>query len=247
MLKQGFLRYHFGDDKNLRIGRFEFFDGTETHPKDATMLWLQNNRVQQRLIGNFGFTNAQRSFDGIDAHIGSGPWDVTAMAARADQGVFNMNGNPELNVDLQYVALTRTAAQGHIVARAFAIGYHDGRTGVTKTDNRPLAVRQKDHDNIRLGTYGGNVIATAPAGPGDLRLRLLGRVPERQLGRTKRQRRRGGSGRRLSRDSALPALHGCAADGGVPRATTTPPTTSRTRSSRCCRRRASMPGCRSTT
>ncbi|MGC2619963.1 MAG: alginate export family protein [Acidobacteriaceae bacterium] len=165
-LKQGFLRYHFGDDKNVRIGRFEFLGGTETHPKDATMLWLQNNRVQQRLIGNFGFTNAQRSFDGIDAHIGSGPWDVTAMAARADQGVFNMNGNPELNVDLQYVAFTRTAAQGHIVARGFAIGYHDGRTGVTKTDNRPLAVRQKDHENIRLGTYGGSVIATAPAGPG---------------------------------------------------------------------------------
>ena len=30
------------------------------------------------------------------------------MAARADQGVFNMNGNPELNVDLQYLALTRS-------------------------------------------------------------------------------------------------------------------------------------------
>ena len=164
--KQAFLRYHFGDDKNVRIGRFEFFDGTETHPKDDTMLWLQNNRVQQRLVGNFGFANAQRSFDGIDAHLGSGPWDITAMAARADQGVFNMNGNPEINVDLQYLALTRTAAQGHILARAFAIGYHDGRTGVTKSDNRPLAVRQKDHDNIRLGTYGGDVIATAPAGPG---------------------------------------------------------------------------------
>ena len=164
--KQGFLRYNFGDDKNLRLGRFEFFEGTETHPKDPQMLWLQNNRVQQRLVGNFGFANAQRSFDGVDAHVGSGPWDVTAMAARADQGVFNMNGNPEINVDVQYLAVTRTAAQGHIVARAFAIGYHDGRTYVTKTDNRPLAVRQKDHRNIRLGTYGGDVIATAPAGPG---------------------------------------------------------------------------------
>ena len=165
-LKQGFVRYTFGVDKTLRIGRFEFFGGTETHPKDPTMLWLQDNRVQQRLVGNFGFANAQRSFDGIDAHFGSGPWDLTASAARSDQGVFNMNGNPELNVDLQYVALTRTAAQGHVIARAFAIGYHDGRTGITKTDNRPLAVRQTDHDNIRLGTFGGSLIATAPAGPG---------------------------------------------------------------------------------
>jgi hypothetical protein len=164
--KQGFIRYSGEGDKNIRLGRFEFFEGVETHPKDSTVLWLQNNRVQQRLIGNFGFSDALRSFDGIDAHYGSGSWDITAMAGRADQGVFNMNGNPELNVDTQYLAFTRSAANGHILARAFAIGYHDGRTGIAKTDNRPLAVRQADHKNIRLGTYGGDVIATAPAGPG---------------------------------------------------------------------------------
>lgn len=164
--KQGFLRYNGEGDKNIRIGRFEFLEGVETHPKDPTMLWLQNNRVQQRLVGNFGFTNTQRSFDGIDAHYGSGSWDVTAMAARADQGVFNMNGNPELNVDMQYLAFTTTGAHGHVIARAFGIGYHDGRTGITKTDDRPAAVRAADHKNIRLGTYGGDVIATAPAGPG---------------------------------------------------------------------------------
>jgi hypothetical protein len=167
-LKQGFLRYRFGEDKTLRLGRFEFLGGIETHPKDPTVAWLQSNRVQQRLVGNFGFTNAQRSFDGIDAHFGSGSWDVTAMAGRADQGVFNMNGNPELNVDAQYLAVTRSAAHGRILARAFAIGYHDGRTGITKTDNRPLAVRQADHKNIRLGTWGGSLIATQPAGPGTL-------------------------------------------------------------------------------
>jgi len=164
--KQGFIRYNGAPDKNLRLGRFEFFDGTETHPKDSTVLWLQNNRIQQRVVGNFTFSNAQRSFDGADAHIGSGSWDITAMAGRADQGVYNMNGNPELNVDLQYLAFTKTAANGHIVARAFGIGYHDGRPGITRTDNRPLAVRAADHKNIRLGTYGGDLIATAPAGPG---------------------------------------------------------------------------------
>jgi hypothetical protein len=34
--KQGFLRYNAAPDKNLRLGRFEFFDGTETHPKDSS-------------------------------------------------------------------------------------------------------------------------------------------------------------------------------------------------------------------
>jgi hypothetical protein len=164
--KQGFIRYDGAADKNIRLGRFEFLDGVELHPRDATMLWLQNNRVQQRLIGNFGFANAMRSLDGIDGHFGTGSWDITAMGARADQGVFNMNGNPELNVDTQYLAFSKMGAGGHIIARAFAIGYHDGRTGITKTDNRPLAVRQADHKNIRLGTYGGDIFGTAPVGPG---------------------------------------------------------------------------------
>jgi len=37
------------------------------------------------------------------------------MAGRADQGVFNMNGNPELNVDLQYLALTHSQFQQHVL------------------------------------------------------------------------------------------------------------------------------------
>ncbi len=163
--KQGFARFD-GKGKNLRIGRFEFFDGAETKPRNPTLAWLQANRTSNRLISNFGFTNAQRSFDGLDGQWQLGSWNVTAMAARADQGVFNMNGNPELNVDVQYLALTRMEARQHVLWRAFAIGYHDGRTGVTKTDNRPLPIRTADHANIRIGTYGGNLIAAVPAGPG---------------------------------------------------------------------------------
>jgi Alginate export len=168
-LKQGYARYHFNQsDKNARIGRFEFFDGLETKPKNPTIAYLQPNRIAQRLIGNFSFTVAQRSFDGVDGHYGQGSWDITAMAGRADQGVFNMNGNPELNVDIQYLAYTKSDWRDRFLWRVFAIGYHDGRTGITKTDNRPLAIRQQDHQNIRIGTYGGDFITAFPAGPGQL-------------------------------------------------------------------------------
>ncbi len=176
-LKQGFARYHFDEaDKNVQLGRFEFVDGVETRPKNTIIGWLQTNRVAHRLIGNFGFSNAQRSFDGIDGHYGSGTWDITAMAARADQGVFNMNGNPELNVDLQYVAFSKSELQEHVLWRAFGIGYHDGRTGLTKTDNRALAVRAADHQNIRVGTYGGDLLATFPVGRGEFDFLFWGAV-----------------------------------------------------------------------
>lgn len=163
-LKQGFIRF-YSENANLRIGRFEFIDGAETSPHDSTVAWLQSQRIAHRLIGNFGFSNAQRSFDGLDVHGQFGQWNVTAFAARTDQGVFNMNGNPELNVDVQYLALTRSEGR-HILMRAFAVGYHDGRTGVTKTDNRTALARANDHANIRIGTYGGNLLAAIPTGPG---------------------------------------------------------------------------------
>lgn len=164
-LKQGFVRVS-GEESHLRVGRFEFIEGQETRPGNASIAWLQTNRIAHRLIGNFGFSNAQRSFDGLDAQVHFGSWNLTGFAARADQGVFNMNGNPELNVDLQYLALTHPEAMQHVLWRVFALGYHDGRTGLTKTDNRSLAVRSGDHANIRIGTYGGNLLANIPAGPG---------------------------------------------------------------------------------
>jgi Alginate export len=163
-LKQGFVRFD-GEGSHFRIGRFEYFDGQETQPANPTIGWLQTNRIAQRLIGNFGFSNAQRSFDGLDAHWNAAGWNLSAIAARADQGVFNMNGNPELNVDLQYLAATRSDFKQHILWRVFASGYHDGRL-VTKTDNRALAVRQADHGNIRIGTYGADLLTAIPAGPG---------------------------------------------------------------------------------
>ncbi len=181
--KQGWLRYHGkGADTTARIGRFEFFDGVETAPKVPTLTWLQANRIQQRVIGNFGFSNGQRSLDGIDAHYGRGKWDLTAMAARADQGVFNMNANPELNVDVQYLAYTRSNFKDRFVWRVFALGYHDGRTGLTKTDNRTAAVRTTDHRNIRIGTYGADFITSIPAGPGEADFLFWGVLQNGQWG-----------------------------------------------------------------
>jgi hypothetical protein len=162
--RQGFLRYHFKHDSDtVRLGRFEFFDGQEIALKDSTLQWLQMNRVAQRLVGNFGFSNGQRSFDGADIKVGGANWNLTAMAGRATQGVFTMNANPELNVDIQYFAYTHSLANQHILIRGFGLGYHDGRTGLTKTDNRSAAARALDHKNIRIGTYGGDIIAAIPA------------------------------------------------------------------------------------
>lgn len=162
--KQGYVDFHT-KKTSLRLGRFEFVAGADAKPSDSTIAWLQHQRIAQRLLGSFGFSDAQRSFDGILLHSQLRRYHITALAARVDQGVFTMNGNPELDVDLQYLAVAEPVGK-HILWRAFAIGYHDGRTGVLKTDNRSAALLKADRKNIRIGTYGGNFLATLPAGPG---------------------------------------------------------------------------------
>lgn len=210
-LKQGFVRYHFaGNDRNVRLGRFEFFDGQETQPKNTTLAWLQTNRIAQRLIGNFGFSTGQRSFDGLDAHLGHGSWDLTTMAARADQGVFNMNGNPELNVDLQYLAFSKHDFGQHVLWRVFALGYHDGRTGIAKTDNRALAVRQAEHSNLRVGTYGGDLLADVPTGSGDFDFLAWGVLQNGRWGVLDQHSKAGAleGGYRLTHVASAPWLRG---------------------------------------
>ena len=67
---------------------------------------------------------------------------------------------------MQYLAYSKYDFSNHFLWRVFAMGYHDGRTGLTKTDNRALAVRAADHKNIRLGSYGADFLTSIPAGAG---------------------------------------------------------------------------------
>jgi len=70
--------------------------------------------------------------------------DLTILlffGARPTQGVFQVKGMDELNVDTYYGAYTRsvTSKQSAGELRVFALGYIDHRTLVLKTDNRPTA------------------------------------------------------------------------------------------------------------
>jgi hypothetical protein len=161
--RQALIRFKAigGEHNELTLGRFEFIDGAETAPKNATLAALKRDRIAHRLIGNFGFSHVGRSFDGAQFATKVGSNAINFMAGRATRGVFNTDGLGELDVDVLYAALTRPTTKSYSGEwRAFAIGYRDGRTGVLKSDNRPAAARALDHHNIRLGTFGGNLIQT---------------------------------------------------------------------------------------
>ena len=170
--KQGFLRFrNLGGNpgRSLKIGRFEFLDGAEATPKNATLAAIKRDRVAQRLIGNFGWSDVQRSFDGVqylESHPGG---TFTFVGAVPTRGVFQTNGWGETNTAFGYAAYTRPWGSGAHAAetRVLAIYYDDWRP-ILKTDDRPLPLRSADHDNIRLGTFGGHHISAFSTAAGTL-------------------------------------------------------------------------------
>jgi hypothetical protein len=169
-IKQAFIRFKgIGSDKasSLKLGRFEFNDGTEVIPTDTSLATVKRDHIAQRLIGTFGFTHVGRSFDGVHFSRTSKLGNFTFVGARPTEGVFQLRGWNQLDVDFYYGAFTKPlkTKTSESDLRVFALHYHDGRR-VLKTDNRPQAMRAADNEKIRLTTAGGHYIGVAKAGSG---------------------------------------------------------------------------------
>lgn len=182
-LKQAYARVRLGAGPTspaVRLGRFEYNDGQEVQPANPTLARLKRDRIAARLIGAFAFTAAGRSFDGVHVQRTSPAGDVSLLAARPTEGVFQFDGLKQIDAELVYGAATRplwgrgdAKRRAAAEARVFALYYHDGRD-VTKTDNRPLAVRRDDVRDIRITTVGAHYLHDLAAGPGRADLLLWG-------------------------------------------------------------------------
>lgn len=189
--KQAFLRLK-GDHSSFRMGRFEFTDGSEVKPKDPTLALLKAERIAQRLIGNFGFSDVMRSLDGLQFAYSSNSWTFTALSTIPTRGVFQVDGWGWVKTPVTYVALTRQEDFGksHAEWRIFGIYYNDDRP-VVKTDNRPAAIRNTDLGGINIGTYGAHLILATPTAYGTFDLLGWGAL---QNGRWGQLTQRSGAG-----------------------------------------------------
>ena len=152
----------------------EFIDGSEVTPAHGTLAALKRDRVAQRLLANFGWTDVQRSLDGAQYVLNMPRLNITA-GTRPTEGVFQVSGWDELRINVFYGALT--GQHGKYAAtdwRVFVLGYSDYRSGVVKTDNRAAAIRNADADSIDIGTYGGHVLQIAPTATGPVDLLFWG-------------------------------------------------------------------------
>ena len=129
---------------SLQVGRFEFNDGSELVPKNATLATLKRDRISQRLIGTFGWSDVGRSFDGGRFSYSKPTNDFTFVAAIPTRGVFQTDGWGWNRVGFGYASFTHEWGHGKHAAdtRVFVIDYDDWRH-ILKTDNRPVGVRAR--------------------------------------------------------------------------------------------------------
>jgi hypothetical protein len=184
VFKQGTLTVR-GRGVTATFGRFEYRDGLEVVPADATLAVLAKTRIAERLVGPFEFTNVGRAFDGIRLAYDTPDWNVTAMGSRPTQGGFEVSANRELDIELAGLAWTlkRLANAPPLSARVFYLYYRDSRDDTVKVDNRPPATRMTDRDPISINTIGANAITAIDAGPGIVDALLWGALQTGTWGR----------------------------------------------------------------
>ena len=177
--KQLYVRFHgLGSEASkLQVGRFLFSDGTEIAPKNATLATVKRDHISQRLLGDFGFSDVGRSFDGLHYTYNTAANDFTFIAATPTRGVYQVDGWGWNRIGFGYAAYTHEWGKGRHVAdsRLFMLEYDDFRH-ILKTDNRPTAVRKGDTENIRINTFGGHSIHAFTTGAGTLDLLAWGAI-----------------------------------------------------------------------
>ncbi len=177
--KQAFIRWRglFGKAaSSLRVGRFEFQDGSEVTAKNATMGTVKRDRVHQRLIGPFVFTHVMRSFDGAHYIYNKPKINYTLIGAFPTRGVFQVDGWGWMKTAFVYASATGQVQRGKTNTgewRLFSIYYNDWRQ-VLKQDNRPAVARAADREHISVGTFGGHYVQVSETKAGPIDLLVLG-------------------------------------------------------------------------
>lgn len=180
-LKQAFLTVKHGGTA-VRLGRFEFNDGSETAPKNGTLAALKATRINMRLLGHFGWTHVGRSFDGLHYSMNltdakkAPAGNFTFVGGVPTRGVFQTDGWGWNQTAFGYSSFTKPWGKGRHAAdtRVFGLYYDDWRN-VLKTDSRTAAARRADlNGDIRIITFGGHSVHAITTKTGTFDLLLWG-------------------------------------------------------------------------
>jgi hypothetical protein len=153
-LRQAYLDFPklFTDGLSARIGRFDYMDGKEVMYKDPKVNWLKNIRLSERLIGPFGWSSYNRSFDGFQVAYDQPGFQLHTVVSRPTQGGFEKDFQRSMSgIDL--VTATGTVKYNKWIpkteGRVFYYYYDDSRA-ITATPGQSGL----NEGDIRIHTFG---------------------------------------------------------------------------------------------
>lgn len=161
ILRQAYAEYSSADKVGLgRVGRFLFSNGGEAPATNKDVEAIKSQRIYNRVIGPFDFTNG-RSFDGVFLRLGqSSAGTIATSLMHPTFGGFSTKGSSELS-DVSLVTASYTTAEeywpGTGEGQLFYYYYGDSRDkNVVKADNRLLDVRKLDTESLDIHNFGAH-------------------------------------------------------------------------------------------
>ncbi|MCM8811074.1 MAG: alginate export family protein [Candidatus Omnitrophica bacterium] len=137
---------------SFKVGRFGFSDGTELsdfYSKD--LVFLKNTRISERLIGPFGFTYAERAFDGLN--LSYSPKSNISLNFGYFHPTFGAFEISTANRTIQKITVTyfsyNLAFDKNTDFRLFFVNYNDDRN-LIKPSNRSGIQGKTNISNIGL-------------------------------------------------------------------------------------------------
>ncbi len=169
-IRQAYVDLHrvFIRGLSARVGRFDYMDGKEVMYKDPKVNWLKNIRLSERLIGPFGWSSYNRSFDGFQVSYDGPGFHLNSVITRPTQGGFEKDFQRSMS-DIDLVTATGTLKYGEWIpkteGRVFYYYYDDSRA-ITATPGQS-GLHEGD---IRIHTFGTHWLRTEniPSGVFDM-------------------------------------------------------------------------------
>lgn len=154
----------------FRVGRQAIKDGAEVQYSDYAWNWLKENRLSERLIGNWDWSNMGRRYDAATVFYDTPDYNLNLFGAKALSGGYDYGGYNQLN-DLFIGGGAFTVKKDtlpNMEFRLFDYFYRDDRDVISATGAIPGG-------KLEINTVGFSVLGVYPdVGAGDFDFMLWG-------------------------------------------------------------------------
>lgn len=165
------LHLRFKDETrgaSVQVGRFGYTSGAESASGDAKIEAIKRQRLDSRMIGEFEWSEYQRTFDGVRLDVDRKSWHGTGAWFEPTQGGFE----PRAGLRLRHVgvaagtfSLKPTTTFRHTDVQMFAYRYDDTRAVQARPDNTLLAAPSVD---VHINSVGSSVVGAYPVKRGQV-------------------------------------------------------------------------------